>query len=46
MTWLIFKVYLVHWLIYFHLRPNIWHKCELDLAKMKAERMVKLFEGR
>ena len=38
--WLIFKVYLVH-----KLRPNIWHKCEIDLAKMEAEKTIKLFRG-
>ncbi len=32
------KVQFVQWLIRLRLRPNIWHRCELDLAKLEAKK--------
>jgi len=42
MKWIKFKVWCVRWLRRFNFIPRVWYQCELDLAKMEAERLFKL----
>lgn len=38
--WLKFKVWCIYWLIKLRIRPNVWHKCEIELAETKAARLA------
>ena len=40
------QVWLVTWLIRLHTRPNIWHKCEIELAELKAKEFMDLLPDR
>ena len=41
---LVIKVWSVYQLIRLHILPNVWYKCELDLAEIKAKRMAQWFK--
>jgi hypothetical protein len=41
--WLAIKVFILRILIRLRIKENVWHQCELDLAKIQAEKIVKLF---
>jgi hypothetical protein len=44
MFWLTIKVLIIQILIRLRLRKNVWYKCEIELAKMKACKMKYLFD--
>ena len=37
------KCFLIYWLIRLKIRPNVWHKCEIDLGEIKAVRLAQFF---
>lgn len=41
--WLRIKVWFLNVLRWFGVAPNIWHKCELDLAQIEANNLYYLF---
>ena len=42
--WLIVKVFVLHIFQYFKILPNVWYRCELDLAKINGKRMADFFK--
>ena len=42
---LILKVFIVHLLIRIKLLPDIWYKCELELAKKEAKEIYKILNS-
>jgi hypothetical protein len=41
--YLIIKVWCIHWLQYFKILPNVWYRCEIVLAEIRAKELMEFF---
>jgi len=40
---LVLKVWIIHWLQYFKILPNVWYACEIELAKIRGKKLADFF---